>query len=125
MHALYGGPLLGARGNGFVIFWDWETGDIVRRVDVDAKNVSRYLYYERNYYCCSFPSVRVGLILQIYWSTNNTLVAIASDDSFYILRFDRDAYEAKLAEGALENSDEGAEEAFEVVADVQERWVVP
>ncbi|KAJ3899890.1 coatomer protein [Lentinula edodes] len=102
MDALYGGPLLGARGNGFVIFWDWETGEIVRRVDVDAKN--------------------------IYWSTNNTLVAIASDDSFYILRFDRDAYEAKLAEGALENSDEGAEEAFEVVADVQEsvktaKWI--
>ena len=37
---LYGGPLLGARGNGFVVFWDWETGEIVRRIDVDAKNVS-------------------------------------------------------------------------------------
>lgn len=46
MDALYGGPLLGARGNGFVIFWDWETGEIVRRVDVDAKNVSRHPYYE-------------------------------------------------------------------------------
>ncbi|KAJ3991040.1 coatomer protein [Lentinula boryana] len=102
LDAVYGGPLLSARGNGFVIFWDWETGEIVRRVDVDAKN--------------------------IYWSTNNTLVAITSDDSFYILRFDRDAYEAKLAEGALENSDEGVEEAFEVVADVQEsvktaKWI--
>ncbi|KAJ3966445.1 coatomer WD associated region-domain-containing protein [Lentinula raphanica] len=102
MDALYGGPLLSARGNGFVIFWDWETGEIVRRIDVDAKN--------------------------IYWSTNNTLVAITSDDSFYILRFDRDAYEAKLAEGGLENSDEGAEEAFEVIADVQEsvktaKWI--
>ncbi|KIK57342.1 hypothetical protein GYMLUDRAFT_46217 [Collybiopsis luxurians FD-317 M1] len=101
MDALYGGPLLGARGNGFVIFWDWETGDIVRRVDVDAKNIC--------------------------WSTTNSLVAIIADDSFYILRFDRDAFEEKLAEG-VENSDEGVEEAFEVIADVSEpvktaKWI--
>lgn len=37
---LHGGPLLGARGAGYVMFWDWESGEIVRRVDVDAKNVS-------------------------------------------------------------------------------------
>ena len=36
---LHGGPLLGARGKGFVVFWDWESGEIVRRIDVDAKNV--------------------------------------------------------------------------------------
>jgi hypothetical protein len=23
-----------------VMFWDWESGEIVRRIDVDAKNVS-------------------------------------------------------------------------------------
>jgi coatomer subunit beta' len=40
MDAIYGGPVLGARGKGFVIFWDWESGEIVRRIDVDAKNVS-------------------------------------------------------------------------------------
>jgi len=39
MEGLHGGTLLGARGNGFVMFWDWETGEIVRRIDVDAKNV--------------------------------------------------------------------------------------
>lgn len=36
---LHGGTLLGARGAGFVMFWDWETGEIVRRIDVDAKKV--------------------------------------------------------------------------------------
>jgi coatomer subunit beta' len=39
IEGLHGGPLLCARGHGFVLFWDWETGDIVRRVDVEAKNV--------------------------------------------------------------------------------------
>ena len=37
--ALYGGPVLGARGKGFVVFWDWETGEVVRRIDIEAKNV--------------------------------------------------------------------------------------
>lgn len=32
--AIYGGPVLGARGMGFVIFWGWESGEIVRRIDV-------------------------------------------------------------------------------------------
>ena len=39
IEGVHGGPLLGARGGGFVVFWDWETGDIVRRVDVEATNV--------------------------------------------------------------------------------------
>jgi len=39
MESLHGGTLLGARGSGFVMFWDWESGEIVRRIDVEAKNV--------------------------------------------------------------------------------------
>ena len=57
----------------------------------------------------------------MYWSGTGTLVAITCDDSFYILRFDRDAYNDKLEEGA-EITDEGVEEAFEVVADISERY---
>jgi len=43
MDSLHGGTLLGARGTGFVMFWDWESGEIVRRIDVDAKNVRSLL----------------------------------------------------------------------------------
>ncbi|PCH40710.1 coatomer beta' subunit [Wolfiporia cocos MD-104 SS10] len=98
---LHGGPLLAARGSGFVVFWDWESGDIVRRIEADARNV--------------------------FWSGTGTLVAITTDDSFYVLRFDRDAYNAKLEEGA-EVGDEGIEEAFELVAEIPDnaktgRWI--
>jgi coatomer subunit beta' len=44
VEGLYGGPLLAARSPGFVVFWDWETGDIVRRIDVEAKNVGELCY---------------------------------------------------------------------------------
>ncbi|KAG6891849.1 hypothetical protein C0993_005994, partial [Termitomyces sp. T159_Od127] len=57
--------------------------------------------------------------MQVYWSGSGTLVAIASEESFYILRFDQDAYDAKVAEGSP-ITDEGVEEAFEVIADVSE-----
>ena len=39
MERLHGGTLLGARGTGFVMFWDWESGEIVRRIVLEAKNV--------------------------------------------------------------------------------------
>ena len=58
----------------------------------------------------------------MYWSGTGSLVAITSGESFYILRFDRDAYNAKVEEGA-EITDEGVEEAFDVVVDIPERCV--
>ena len=48
------------------------------------------------------------------------LVAICADDSYYILRFDREAYAAKLEEG-IEVTDEGVEEAFELIAEIPEK----
>ncbi|KAL7413116.1 putative ER to Golgi transport-related protein [Mrakia frigida] len=101
VEGIHGGVLLGARGNGFVIFWDWETGAVVRRIEVDANEIT--------------------------WSANGNLVAITGDDSFYLLKFDRDAYNAALESG-VEITDEGVEEAFELVAEISEsvktsKWV--
>jgi coatomer subunit beta' len=44
--SVHGGTLLGARGSGFVMFWDWETGAVVRRIEVDATDVSVCLWVE-------------------------------------------------------------------------------
>ncbi|KAF7308636.1 Coatomer protein [Mycena chlorophos] len=101
IEGLHGGTLLGARGPGFVVFWEWETGEIVRRIDVDAKSV--------------------------YWSGTGQLVAICADDAFYILHFHRDAYENALASGEVV-TDEGIPEAFEIVSDVSDvvktaKWI--
>ena len=49
---LHGGPLLAAHVASFVVFWHWESGEIVRRIDVEAKSVSlvssRTLYSASN-----------------------------------------------------------------------------
>jgi coatomer subunit beta' len=60
---------------------------------------------------------------QVIWSGTGSLVAITAEDSFYILRFDREAYNAKLEEGA-EITDEGVEEAFDVVTEIPEKSVL-
>ena len=49
-------------------------------------------------------------------------MAIASEDSFYVLRFDRDAYAARLESGA-DVGDEGVEEAFELIAEISDKYV--
>jgi coatomer subunit beta' len=48
------------------------------------------------------------------------LVAITSEESFYILRFNRDAYIAKVDAG-VDLGDEGVEEAFEIVTEMPEK----
>ncbi|PKI85599.1 Coatomer subunit beta' [Malassezia vespertilionis] len=89
-----GGALLAVIGVGFVCFYDWHSGALIRRINVEAR--------------------------QVIWSQTNELVAITTDDSFYVLRFDKPAYDAFLASG-MPLGDEGFEEAFEVVTEITER----
>lgn len=93
VEGIAGGALLGVLGVGFVCFYDWTTGALVRRINVDAR--------------------------QVLWSQTNALVAITTDDSFYVLHFDRAAYDAYVASGAPMD-DEGFEDAFEVVTEIPE-----
>ena len=63
----------------------------------------------------------------MYWSGTGNLVAIAGEESFYVLRYDRDAYLNALDSG-VEIDDEGVEEAFELEADIAEvvqtgKWI--
>ena len=61
-------------------------------------------------------------MVQVFWSGSGSFVAVASEESFYILRFDRDAYTVKIEKG-VEIGDEGVEEAFDLVAEVPDRFV--
>ena len=51
-------------------------------------------------------------------------MTIASEDSYYVLRFDRDAYNERVEAGA-DLGDEGVEEAFDLVAEISEKYVAP
>ncbi|CUS10635.1 unnamed protein product [Tuber aestivum] len=89
---LIGGVLLAVRGQGSVGLFDWETGGLVRRIDVVPQNV--------------------------FWSDSGELVVLACEDAFYVLRFDRDEYVAAVQNGTVE--EDGVEAAFEVITDINE-----
>ncbi|KAI4213592.1 MAG: hypothetical protein LQ351_003816 [Letrouitia transgressa] len=97
---LSGGVLLGVRGQGGIGFFDWETSALVRRIEVDPRNV--------------------------YWSESGELVTLACEESYYVLRFSRESYVAALQAGQVD--EDGAEAAFEVITDINEtvrtgQWV--
>lgn len=89
---LSGGVLLGVKGQGGIGMFDWATGSLVRRIEVEPRAV--------------------------YWSESGELVALACDDTTYILRYSREAYLEGLNAGQAD--EDGVEAAFEVVTDINE-----
>jgi coatomer subunit beta' len=58
---VFGGVLLAMCTNDFICFYDWADCRLIRRIDVNVKNV--------------------------YWADSGDLVTVASDTSFYILKY--------------------------------------
>jgi coatomer subunit beta' len=59
---------------------------------------------------------------KVYWSESGELVCLACEDTFYILRFSRENFVAAVQAGEVE--DDGVEAAFEVITDINERYVI-
>ncbi|CCH58399.1 hypothetical protein TBLA_0A06060 [Henningerozyma blattae CBS 6284] len=105
---LFSGSLLGIKADGFTLFYDWETSNLVRRIDVFAKD--------------------------IFWSDNGELLMITNADETpedgargYALLYNSNNYQEALQNGQV-NEEEGAEEAFEVLYEINEtvtsgKWV--
>jgi coatomer subunit beta' len=93
---IFGGNLLAVKSSTFVIFYDWETGAIVRRVDV--------------------------AVLNVYWSETDC-VCISSPDNFYVLKFNRAALQNHLERGTPVG-DEGYEDVLDFIEEVSETYVI-
>ncbi|KAG5537653.1 hypothetical protein RHGRI_024936 [Rhododendron griersonianum] len=91
---IYGGTLLAMCSNDFICFYDWAECRLIRRIDVNVKN--------------------------LYWADSGDLVAIASDTSFYILKYNRDVVSAHLDSGRPVD-EQGVEDAFELLYEINER----
>ncbi|KAK4361935.1 hypothetical protein RND71_017176 [Anisodus tanguticus] len=91
---IYGGALLAMCSNDFICFYDWADCRLIRRIDVSVKN--------------------------LYWADSGDMVAIASDTSFYILKYNRDVVSAHLDSGRSVD-EQGVEEAFELLYEMNER----
>ncbi|KAK2895437.1 coatomer subunit beta' [Channa argus] len=90
---VYGGFLLGVRSVNGLAFYDWENTELIRRIEIQPKH--------------------------IFWSDSGELVCIATEESFFILRYlaDKVAASQENNEGITED---GIEDAFEVQGEIQE-----
>ncbi|KAI3911794.1 hypothetical protein MKW92_045212 [Papaver armeniacum] len=91
---IFGGTLLAMCSNDFICFYDWAECRLIRRIDVNVKN--------------------------LYWADSGDLVTITSDTSFYMLKYHRDVV-ANHLDTREEIGEEGVEDAFELLNEVNER----
>lgn len=92
---IFGGALLGVRSNDFVCFYDWNEYRPVRKVEVVPKSA--------------------------IWSEDGRNVVLACADSFYVLKHDREATQAALAAGSID--EDGVEAAFDLVTEISDKIV--
>uniref|UniRef100_A0A8C5QFQ3 Coatomer subunit beta' n=1 Tax=Leptobrachium leishanense TaxID=445787 RepID=A0A8C5QFQ3_9ANUR len=91
--SIYGGFLLGVRSVNGLAFYDWENTELIRRIEIQPKH--------------------------IFWSDSGELVCIATEESFFILKYmsEKVAAAQETHEGV---SEDGIEDAFEVLGEIQE-----
>ncbi|KAJ1885162.1 Coatomer subunit beta' [Kickxella alabastrina] len=92
---IFGGSLLGVRGERSTLtLFDWETELVVRRIDVEPKS--------------------------IFWSESGELFTVVTEESYYVLRYSRDTFLEHAQQNGNRTSEEGVEEAIELIAEIQE-----
>ncbi len=86
MDGIHGGALLAARSTSSLCFYDWETLQLVRRIEIAAKHV--------------------------FWSDSGEMVAIGGEESFFILKYNADIVSRASSD---QITADGIEDAFEVI----------
>jgi len=90
---IFGGHLLGVKSVSGLAFYDWETQELVRRIEIQPKSV--------------------------YWSENGELCCIATEESYFVLKYDSEAVLA-ASENKDKITEDGIEDAFDVLGEVGE-----
>ncbi|XP_003746533.1 coatomer subunit beta' [Galendromus occidentalis] len=88
---IFGGVMLGVKSPSGLALFDWENLDLIRRIDIQPKLVN--------------------------WSESSNMVAICSDESFFILKYNAEAVAQATADSVGED---GIEDAFDVLGEVSE-----
>lgn len=91
---IFGGFMLGVRSSAGLAFYEWDTLELIRRIEIQPKSV--------------------------FWSESGDLVAICTEDSYYILRYQPDNVASARAEKGETLTEDGIEDAFDVLGEMQE-----
>nr|CAB3232869.1 coatomer subunit beta'-like [Phallusia mammillata] len=91
---IYGGHFLGVRTSQGLAFYDWESLDLIRRIEINPKNV--------------------------FWSDNGDLVCITTEESFYILKFNQSKLEESKENPDLVTEDGVTDVFSEDIGEIEE-----
>lgn len=98
---LMGGHVLAVKGSDSVVFFDWDDGEFIRKIDVVPTDV--------------------------YWNDAATAVVLACSDSYFVLDYDSSKVSEALLSGNID-PEEGVDGSFELEATMSEvvktgQWV--
>ena len=85
---IFGGNLLGVKSTNSLAFYTWDSLELVRRILIVPHKV--------------------------YWSDNGELIAICTDEAYFILRFDQSAVDTAFEHKEDIDPEDGIEQAFDV-----------
>eukprot|EP00546_Thalassionema_frauenfeldii_P010541 CAMPEP_0178915812 /NCGR_PEP_ID=MMETSP0786-20121207/12251_1 /TAXON_ID=186022 /ORGANISM="Thalassionema frauenfeldii, Strain CCMP 1798" /LENGTH=850 /DNA_ID=CAMNT_0020588997 /DNA_START=388 /DNA_END=2940 /DNA_ORIENTATION=- len=100
--ALFGGHMIGIKGGDEgVLFYDWESGSFVRKIDVAAKDV--------------------------FWSDAGNMVLLSCEDSAYVLSYNAQVTSQAIATGQIDQEN-GIDGSFELLYEINDtissgKWV--
>ena len=85
---------MGVKSSSGLCFYDWESQELVRRIDIQPKNV--------------------------FWSENGEMCCITTDESYFILKYVQENVTAALENKDEMVTEDGIEEAFDVLGEIEE-----
>merc|ERR1712226_1359725 len=91
--AIFGGHFLGIKSPSGLAFYDWESQELIRRIEITPKCV--------------------------YWSESGDMVCITTEESYFILKYRADAV-TQAQETKEGISEDGIDDAFDVMGETQE-----
>jgi len=91
--AIFGGHFLGVKSPSGLAFYDWESQELIRRIEITPKCV--------------------------YWSESGDMVCITTEESYFILKYSADAV-SQAQETKEGISEDGIDDAFDVMGEIQE-----
>lgn len=91
---LFGGHLLGVKGgDSAVLFYDWDSGEFVRKIDVAPR--------------------------EVYWSDSGNLVLVACEESAYVLSYNAAVTASAIAMGQVSPED-GVDGSFDLLFEIND-----
>lgn len=91
---LFGGHVIGVKGSDGVLFYDWDSGEFIQKIEAVPKDV--------------------------YWSDSGNMVLLATEESAFVLSFNAAQVAQAIATGQV-NPEDGIEGSFELLYEISDK----